>query len=58
MQVEEITLPCTVLLRTADSAKIWYPNSQLINIPLHNLTMSPPLAEITTFYLDGTAPLR
>lgn len=55
-RVEEITLPATVLLRTADSAKIWYPNSLLVNMPIQNMTMSPPLAELTTFVVDADTP--
>ncbi|KAL4448408.1 hypothetical protein ABPG75_005627 [Micractinium tetrahymenae] len=55
-RVEEITLPATVLLRTADSAKIWYPNSLLVNMPIQNVTMSPPLAEISTFVVNLDTP--
>ncbi|KAL4438254.1 hypothetical protein ABPG77_010615 [Micractinium sp. CCAP 211/92] len=55
-RVEEITLPATVFLRTADSAKIWYPNSLLVNMPIQNVTMSPPLAEISAFIVDADTP--
>ena len=45
--VEEISLNTTIVVRW-DGARIWFPNANLIKIPLLNLTRSDNLAETLT----------
>lgn len=50
----QISLPATTLLRTADAARISYPNQLLITMPLHNLS-SKSASTTTLLFLPAVS---